>query len=221
MHAGTRIPTLEEVLDLITCYGDDGVTINLETKLDPERRNETLSVETYIDRIVPILQAKGFAERTYIQSFDWRTLIGIHEKFPSIPIVALLDTTTVVPVADGSFPWLGGIQLDTEFDNDWVAAAASIGSKVLSPWHGNGTSVNSPDYEPFTTKDVVDRAHAAGMQVIPWTVDTEVTISKLIDDGVDAIISNYPERVIWVGKQRGLSVGRARSPSKPECLANA
>ena len=30
----TRIATLEELLDLVTCCGDKGVTINLETKLD-------------------------------------------------------------------------------------------------------------------------------------------------------------------------------------------
>ncbi|CAD0089799.1 unnamed protein product [Aureobasidium vineae] len=150
-----------------------------------------------------------------------------------MPIVALLDETTVVPdetnktypwLENSKYPWLGGLDLD-DFSGDWVAAAHSISSSILSPNHGTGNSsdatVNSPLYEPFTTKNVVDRAHALGMQVIPWTVDAEVTISKLLDDGVDAIISNYPERVMYVARQRGLSVGRARNPSKPECLANA
>ena len=52
-------------------------------------------------------------------------------------------------------------------------------------------------------------------------MDYEVTISKLIDDGVDSIISNYPERVIWVAKQKGYSVGKKRVAHKPQCLANA
>ncbi|KAH0278063.1 WD40 repeat-like protein, partial [Aureobasidium melanogenum] len=141
-------------------------------------------------------------------SFDWRTLVGIHAAYPAVPIVALLDETTVVPdktnktypwLKNSKYPWLGGLDLD-DFSGDWVAAAHSIGSSILSPNHGTGNSsdatVNSPLYEPFTTKDVVDRAHALDMQVIPWTVDAEVTISKLLDDGVDAIISNYPERVM-------------------------
>lgn len=94
---------------------------------------------------------------------------------------------------------------------------------MLSPVHGtpSNLTVNSPGYTPFTTKEIVDEAHGLDMQVIPWTVDYEVTISKLLDDGVDSIISNYPERVIAVARQRGLSVGRARNPSKPECLAKA
>lgn len=223
LHNSTRISTLEEVLDLVTCYGDLGVTINLETKLDPENKNETLGVERYIDDLVPILQNKGFADRTTIQSFDWRTLVGIKAKFPEIPLVALIDDTTIVPNAQGEFPWLGGVKLDTDFNGDWVKAAASIGSSVVSPVHGVPSSAtpNTPGYVPFVTKDVVDRAHALGMKVIPWTVDYEVTIDKLLDDGVDSIISNYPDRVLWVAKQRGLSSGRARNPSRPECLAKA
>ena len=82
-----------------------------QTKLDPEHPNETLSVDTYIDNLVPILQRRGYAERTYIQSFDWRTLIGIKKKFPKTRTVALLDDTTVVPSGNLGFTWLGGIDV--------------------------------------------------------------------------------------------------------------
>jgi glycerophosphoryl diester phosphodiesterase len=168
--------------------------------------------------LIPILQKHNFENRVTIQSFDWRTLIGIHAAYPSIPIVALLDETTVTPDTTGkSYPWLK--------NGNWVLAAHSIGASVLSPNHGTGktadATVNSVGYVPFTTKQVVEQAHSLGMTVVPWTVDAEVTISKLVDDGVDAIISNYPERVMYVARQRGLSVGRARMPSRPECLVNA
>ncbi|KAL1631532.1 hypothetical protein SLS54_000293 [Diplodia seriata] len=221
MHPGTKIATLEEVLELVNCYGDDGVTINLETKLDPTTPEQTWPVEKYLD-LIPLLQKHALLERTTIQSFDWRTLVRIHDRYPTVPIVALLDDTTVVPDANGTYPWLGGLNLD-DYDGDWVAAAAAIGSSVVSPVHGfpSNLTVNSPGYTPFTTKDVVDEAHELGMKVIPWTVDYEVTISKLLDDGVDAIISNYPERVMAVARQRDLSVGRLRNPSKPDCLAKA
>jgi glycerophosphoryl diester phosphodiesterase len=185
--------------------------------------------------LIPILQKHNFENRVTIQSFDWRTLIGIHAAYPSIPIVALLDETTVTPDTTGKsypwlknskFPWLGGLDLSAApYNGNWVLAAHSIGASVLSPNHGTGktadATVNSVGYVPFTTKQVVEQAHSLGMTVVPWTVDAEVTISKLVDDGVDAIISNYPERVMYVARQRGLSVGRARMPSRPECLVNA
>ncbi|KAK9372288.1 PLC-like phosphodiesterase [Lipomyces chichibuensis] len=221
LHTKTRIATLEEVLDLIDCYGDKQIGINLETKLDPDNQNETLPVDKYINDIIPILQKRGFASRTTIQSFDWRTLIGIKKKFPEIVTVALLDQTTIVPV-DGTYPWLGGVDLG-EFDGDWVAAAASIGASILSPVHGfpSNETVNTPGYEPFLTENVVWRSHRLGMSVIPWTIDHEVTIAKLIDDGVDGIISNYPERVMCVGRERRGSSGRTGSRHRPECLTKA
>ncbi|MCJ1256469.1 hypothetical protein MMC24_004290 [Lignoscripta atroalba] len=230
IHNGTKIATLEEVLDLVTCYGDQGVTINLETKLDPLRPNETLPVERYITDLIPLLERKGFAQRTTIQSFDWRTLIGIKAAFPATTTVALLDDTTItpndsrpLPPGVAPYPWLGGLNLEDDFGGDWVAAAASIGASVLSAVHGtpSNETVNTPGYTPFVTMDVVDRAHALNMTVVPWTVDYEVTINKLIDDGVDAIISDYPERAMYIARQRGLSAGRGRNPSKPECLVNA
>ncbi|KAI5812030.1 glycerophosphoryl diester phosphodiesterase [Pyronema omphalodes] len=222
LYPGAEIPTLEEVLELVHCYGDEKVEINLETKIDPLAPNETLPVETYITDLVPILKKHDLAERTFIQSFDWRTLIGIKEKFPETKTVALLDPSTITPEADGSYPWLGGLDLN-DFDGDFVKAAKSIGSVVVSPVHGvpSSSSVNTPGYVPFVTKDLVNRVHAEGMKLIPWTVDDESTIAKLLDDGVDEIISNYPERVLFVGRDRGYKVGLKPRAEKKECLKNA
>lgn len=224
VHRGSTIQTLEEILDLINCYGDSGFRINLETKLDPTAPNQTLSVETYINDLIPILQRRGFASRTTIQSFDWRTLIGIKRKWPETVTVALLDDTTVVrdPTASIPYPWLGGVNLDS-FGGDWVAAAHSIDAGIVSPVHGvpSNATVNTIGYKAFVTRANTQRAHQLGMQMVPWTVNDESTMSKLVDDGVDAIISDYPERVLSVARQRGISVGRARARSRPACLARA
>jgi glycerophosphoryl diester phosphodiesterase len=210
------------VLDLIDCYDDRDVTINLETKLDPTAPNETLAVEKYITDLVPILERRGYANRATMQSFDWRTLLGIRDMFPYMPLVALLDEVTLEKI-DGAFPWLGGIDLDGDFQGDWVAAAASVGASVLSPAHGfpANESVEWPGYIPLVTEDVVKRGHDLGMAVVPWTADFDATIHKLINDGVDGIISNYPERVIWAANERGFSVGRGKIGSVPNCLAHA
>jgi glycerophosphoryl diester phosphodiesterase len=84
----------------------------------------------------------------------------------------LIDDTTITYEYLGmtGYPWLGGIDLEKEFDGDYIKAAKSIGAIVLSPLHGRGASVNTVGYEPFTTADMVKRAHRIGLQVIPWTV---------------------------------------------------
>lgn len=221
VYQDARIPTLEEVLDLIECYDNKMVTINLETKLDPLAPNETLPVEKYIDDIVPLLERRGFASRTTIQSFDWRTLIGIKKKFPKTVIVALVELETLTPV-NGEYPWLGGLNL-ADFNNDWIAAAASIGAEIVSPGHGFPwtDTIHTPGYEPFVNEDMVKRAHELNMRIIPWTADDEATIAKLIDDGVDGIMSNYPQRVMWVGREKNRYVPRVETKHRPHCLVNA
>lgn len=57
--------------------------------------------------------------------------------------------------------------------------------------------VYSPDAD-LVDQSLVDRCKAAGMKVIPWTVDDEATIHKMIDLSVDGLISNYPDRVLKI-----------------------
>lgn len=214
---------MEEVLELVACYEDDSITINLETKLDPTTPNQTLSVDTYINNIWPIIQKHGFSERATIESFDWRTLIGIKNKWPEAQTVALVDPLKISPDSNGQFPWLGGLDLQKQFNGDWVAAASSINVSALSPVHGVPVAATqfTPGYTAFSNKDVVDRAHAAGMAVVPWTVDHEVLITKMIEDGADAIISNYPERVLWMGARNKIQTGKTPRSHQPECLGKA
>jgi len=50
----------------------------------------------------------------------------------------------------------------------------------------------------------VDAAHAAGLEVIPWTANTAVEWQSLINAGVDAIITDDPAALIAYLKQQGL-----------------
>ncbi|KAG9029497.1 hypothetical protein FRB95_005264 [Tulasnella sp. JGI-2019a] len=222
VHPGATIATLEEVLNLVDCYGDKAVRINLETKLSPLRPNETLSIDTYINspRFLPFLEKRGYLNRVTIESFDWRTLVRIKEKWgKKVTTVALIRDTTMIKV-DGVYPWLGGTNLD-DFNGSYIAAAHSIHASVISPVSGLNGTVNDPSYVPFTTKATVEEAHKLGMKMLPWTVDDESSISAMLTLGVDGIISNYPERVLWVARQRGMIAGKTRMTSRPECLQNA
>ena len=48
------------------------------------------------------------------------------------------------------------------------------------------------------TADNVAWCHAKGIGVVPWTVDDPAEMQRLVDCGVEAIISNYPDRLIKV-----------------------
>jgi glycerophosphoryl diester phosphodiesterase len=73
------------------------------------------------------------------------------------------------------------------WNKDWVTAAHSFGCEVVCPHHGSinatgdaGGTISQGHYIPFTTTKLVEQAHGLGMQVIPWTVDDESTIEKVI-----------------------------------------
>ena len=53
----------------------------------------------------------------------------------------------------------------------------------------------SPNFEVVTPENVA-YCHSLGIQVVPWTVDEPDDILHMVDCGVDAIISNYPDRLI-------------------------
>ena len=61
----------------------------------------------------------------------------------------------------------------------------------------------SPYYR-LVTPDKVAAAHAAGIQVVPWTVDELADWDKMIEAKVDAIISDDPAALIVHLNKRGL-----------------
>jgi glycerophosphoryl diester phosphodiesterase len=52
-------------------------------------------------------------------------------------------------------------------------------------------TIFSPAYQ-FVDQKLVDICHKKGMQVIVWTVNTSPEMQKMLDLGVDGIISDYP-----------------------------
>jgi len=50
-------------------------------------------------------------------------------------------------------------------------------------------------YYLFVTKDLVDKVHEKNMKLIPWTVNDEESMTKLMALGVDGIITDYPNKI--------------------------
>lgn len=56
--------------------------------------------------------------------------------------------------------------------------------------------IYSPNYKLVANESFVDSIHNAGMKLIPWTVNDEEAIKRMIQLKVDGIITDYPERVL-------------------------
>ncbi|RAU91957.1 glycerophosphodiester phosphodiesterase [Mycobacterium colombiense] len=172
---GNKIATLPQVFALVDSYRADAVRYNIETKVEADRPGASAEPQEAVDVVLAAVRSAGKADRVEIQSFDWRTLPLVRHAEPSIPLVALYDQHTWVPDS----PWLGGV--NPAFVGDPLIGARTAGADVVSP-----------DYRLVTGQPFVDRAHALGLKVIPWTVDDAAAMRRQIGYGVDGIITDYP-----------------------------
>ncbi|MBB5789974.1 glycerophosphoryl diester phosphodiesterase [Jiangella mangrovi] len=202
---GAGMPLLSEVFDLVKAYDADDVMLNIETKVEAGAPHETAPREQFVQVVAREIRDATMEKQVTIQSFDWGALMRMGEVAPRLRLVALTNYDFLQVDRPGASPWLGGIDID-DFDDDPIAAIESFGADAFSPVHGfpQGGSVDDPGYVPYVTRDMVRRAHRAGIEVVPWTIDDPATMNKLIDDGVDGIITDYPDRLRTVLAERGL-----------------
>ena len=59
--------------------------------------------------------------------------------------------------------------------------------------------VISPDFG-LLSPELIESYHQMGIKVIPWTVNETADMQRMIDWGVDGIISDYPDRLLEVVK---------------------
>ena len=216
---GSQMLLLSEVFDLVRRYradGPRGVMLNIETKVEAGAPSETAPREQFVQVTAREVRRARMLDNVTIQSFDWGALMRMREVEPQLPIVALTNGQQFLQAGQpGASPWLGGIDID-DFGGSLVAATASFGADAISPVHGdpqNG-SVLDPGYRPFTTRALVDEAHAAGVKVVPWTVNDVATMDRLISYGVDGLITDHPDRLRDLLDIRGYALPRAfRSPA--------
>lgn len=212
--AGASIPLLAEVFALVDSYAADSVRLNIETKVEAGAPHETAPRSAFIAAVLREISEAGYQQQVTIQSFDWGTLMALRAAAPELPLIALTNGQSFLRCGEpGASPWLGGLDID-DFNCDVVAAAASFGASAISPVHGSPQDgvIGDPDYIPFVTEDMVQRAHEAGLKVIPWTVDDRETMHYLMELGVDGIITNYPDRLRQVMQERGLSLPSSYGP---------
>ncbi|MFQ5554643.1 MAG: glycerophosphodiester phosphodiesterase family protein [Acidimicrobiia bacterium] len=59
----------------------------------------------------------------------------------------------------------------------------------------NGATIWSPNQDAVTAQRLAD-AHAAGLSVIPWTVNGQADMERLVDLGIDGLITDRPDLLL-------------------------
>ncbi|MCX7176927.1 MAG: glycerophosphodiester phosphodiesterase [Proteobacteria bacterium] len=180
---GTRIPRLTDLFDLVKKSGNTRIGFDCETKVSPLDPDATLPFEEFTRRTIAEIRQAGMQQRLMIQSFDWRTLQVVQKEAPEIRTMYLSSPRTLMPGKDGApSPWLAGFD-PGRHGGSVPRAVKAAGGKIWAP------------NQTFPTPAMLAEAHALGIVVIPWTVNDPAMMNKLLDMGVDGIISDRPDIV--------------------------
>lgn len=186
---GQRIPTLAAVFARVKALGADDVQFDIETKVFPTRPNDTVAPEEFVRIMLAVIRQAGVAERVMIQSFDWRTLQLFQAAEPRIRTMYLtVRNQNRDNAADPA--WTAGRRV-----SDYPSVAHMIRAAGGAIWAPNFDSID---------EQAVRTAQAQGLQVMPWTVNEPADMQRLLDWKVDGIITDHPDRLRAVMRERGL-----------------
>ena len=171
-----KIPKLSDLLKLSSDNDFDDLLINLEIKSTPIEEGLTPSPEEMVKIVIDEVSRSNLSDKIIYSSFDWRVLREIKERDPKIPR-AHLTSGAKGKIYDKS-PWLDFTPLHSEVELPKLIKA--LGG---SAWHPNYKDVN---------KEVIKISRNEGLPVNVWTVNREQDMLRMIDYGVDGIMTDYP-----------------------------
>jgi len=125
---------------------------------------------------IRLLREKGLINQVVVQSFDWEYLRAFHEQEPAQVLGALGPPSSL---SNGRKPE----GMAKELSVAWLDELLKTGAKV-AVWNDN------------VSREAVRQAHQRGLKVWVYTINDPALANKLLDLGVDGIITNNTS-LIW------------------------
>ncbi len=185
-----NIPKLSDLLELTSNNISDGLLINLEIKSTPVEENLSPHPNVMASLIVEEVNKTELKDKVVYSSFDWRVLREI-KKIDSKISRAYLTSELKGKVYDKS-PWLDFMPLYDSDSRELPRLIKTLGGKVWNPKHKD------------IDKDMVRISHEEGLPVNVWTVNEKYEMLRMIEYGVDGIITDYPLRLKKLCEKEGV-----------------
>ncbi|GAB0113758.1 glycerophosphodiester phosphodiesterase family protein [Acidisoma sp. C75] len=180
---GIRLPSLADVLAQAP-----EARFAIELKTFPDHPGWTVPPDEMADAVLAVVEeAEAFARCRFI-SFDWRALRHLAKRRPELSLGFLTDGETLAAAR----LWWGGMA-PVDFGGSVPRTVAAAGGRI---W--------GPDHTTLTLAEIAE-AEALGLLINPWTVNDPADIARLIDWGVGALTTDYPDiaRAVMAGKGIG------------------
>jgi len=190
-----KIPKLSELLELASRKENKDVFLNLEIKSTPFKMGLTPIPSDTVSLILKDIDTYKLEDRIIISSFDWRILYELKKQNPSILrgfITLQQDLSITKKNIYENSPWMvKNYSLDQLF----------LLPNIIKSLEGHVWSAFYRD----VTKQNVELAHKHGLATCVWTVNREQDIIRMIEYGVDGIITDYPKKVQEICKSKNIS----------------
>ena len=190
-----KIPKLSELLELASRKENKDVFLNLEVKSTPFKMGLTPTPSDTVSLILKNIDTYKLEDRIIISSFDWRILYELKKQNSRILrgfITLQQDLSTTKKNIYENSPWMA---------KNYSMEELFLLPNIIKSLEGHAWSAFYRD----VTKQNVELAHKHGLATCVWTVNREQDIIRMIEYGVDGIITDYPKKVQEVCKSKNIS----------------
>ena len=192
---GEKIPKLTDFFKLVTEDKYKDAFLNLEIKSTLTQENVTPNPEKMVSLILKDIKEFNLEDRTLITSYDWRILYELKKQNPNVLrgfITLQQDLPTTKKNVYENSPWMV---------KKYPMEELFLLPNIIKSLEGHVWSVFYRDL----TKQNVELAHKHGLATCVWTVNREKDIIRMIEYGVDGIITDYPKKVQEICKSKNIS----------------
>lgn len=204
---GAVVPRLEDVFALVRERAKSTFHIYVELKTALLDLSQSADPERLAETVVSLIRATKMEAQVSFVSFDWRALAHAKKIAPDIPnafttnLFVLLDpddpsaahdkpgseNAAVRAASANGAPWAAGFdwraQTGPTFAARMLKAIAAGPADGWFAWHGD------------VTAESMALARKYNLSVSCWTVDEPAEMRRLTSLGVDAILTDRPDRL--------------------------
>ncbi len=175
---GTKVPLLDEFLDLVAPYED--ILLNLELKDYPYVEGDEISFSS-VDKVIEAVEKRGLKERVMINSFSGQVIEYCHEKYPDYPLHGFFPIYRMKMLKYDPYEYLTYVCL---FSADLVNGERVPAADVLSP---------KKDFDYISNRGC--------LTCVCFPKDNEELMRRALENGVTMFTSNNPETAIEILKK--------------------
>lgn len=169
---GVRLKTLDAAItdervptfaQLLDLAASAPVELLPEIKVGPDRQR----YDGIEEKVLALVRARGLLARTSIQAFQPETIRRLRDLEPKVRTMLLVTR--------------GDVERDRARPAEAVRRARDLGATGLGMNHR------------LIDTDVMAAARATGIRVAAWTVNEEADLRRMVDLGVDMVMSDRPD----------------------------